>query len=270
MISHIDIGYNGRLGNQLFIYALLFKLKTQGKEVSIPSTNYHWKQDGCLDQYHMKWIPYKYVLEDYFDLSIQSSNIIPSNIWEEPKQGYHSEVFNLDNISLKGYFQSWKYFDDIKEELKNELSFKSTIKEKIDLIYSSYSSKPTVCIHIRLGDTLSQSWMHKLSPEYIQDCFSHLPPDEYNFIIVSDNFEYCKDWFPQSEDIYFAEGLDEAETIYLMSLCDHFIMSGSTFSWWGAYLGQKEHSIVLFPNHFDSTDRDLNLFYHPTWKLINI
>jgi hypothetical protein len=31
MISHIDIGYNGRLGNQLFLYALLFKLNHLGK-----------------------------------------------------------------------------------------------------------------------------------------------------------------------------------------------------------------------------------------------
>ena len=52
MISHIDIGYNGRLGNQLFLYALLFKLKTLDKEIVIPSKNYNWKQDGCLDQHH--------------------------------------------------------------------------------------------------------------------------------------------------------------------------------------------------------------------------
>jgi hypothetical protein len=269
MISHIDIGYNGRLGNQLFIYALLYKLKTQGKEVIIPFKNYNWKQDGCLDQYHQKWIPYKYVLDDYFNLSIKPSDVIPDKIWEESKQGFHPEVFNLDNVSLKGYFQSWKYFDDIRKQLKQELSFKDNIKQKIDLIFKSYSDKPTVCIHIRLGDTLAQPWMHKLSPEYIQKCFNYLPIDDFNFIIISDNFEYCKDWFPQDENVYFAEGLNEAETLYLMSLCDHFIMSGSTFSWWGAYLGQKEHSIVLFPNHFDNTDRELNKFYHPTWKLIN-
>ena len=54
-----------------------------------------------------------------------------------------------------------------------------------------------------------------------------------------------------------------------MSMCDHFIMSGSTFSWWGAYLGQKPHSIVLFPNYFDGS-RSLEEFYHPTWKLIEL
>jgi len=116
MISHIDIGYNGRLGNQLFIYALLYKLKTQGKEIFIPSKNYNWKYDGCLDQYHQKWIPYKYVLDDYFDLSINPSDIILNEVWEEPKQGFHSEVFNLDNKSLKGYFQSFYYFENIRDE----------------------------------------------------------------------------------------------------------------------------------------------------------
>jgi len=269
MISHIDIGYNGRLGNQLFLYATLFKLKTLGKEVGIPSKNYNWKQDGCLDQHHNKWVPYKYVLDDYFDLTIKASDNIPLNIWEEPKQGYHSEALNLDNVSLKGYFQSWKYFDDIKSQLKNEFSFQDNIKQKVNPIYNQYSNKTTICIHIRLGDTLAQPWMHKISPEYLQECFNYLPQDDFNFLIFSDNLEYCKEWFPERENVYFAEDLNEAETLYLMSLCDHFIMSGSTFSWWGAYLGQKEHSIVMFPNHFDGTERELDIFYHPTWKLIN-
>lgn len=270
MLSHYDIGYNGRLGNQLFNYALLFKLKSQGKEIVIPSRNYTWKQNGCLDQYHNKWIAYKYVLDDYFNLSIKPSDNIPDKIWEEPCQGYHSDIFSLNNVSLKGYFQSWKYFDDIKESLKKELTFKSTIKEKVDSIFNKYSYKKTVCIHIRLGDTLAQPWMHKLSPEYIQKCFQHLPLEDYNYIIVSDNFEYCKDWFPQDDTVYFAENLNESETLYLMTLCDHFIMSGSTFSWWGAYLGQKPHSIVLFPDYFDGSTRSLDEFYHPSWKRIII
>ena len=112
--------------------------------------------------------------------------------------------------------------------------------------------------------------MHKISPEYLQECFNYLPQDDFNFLIFSDNLEYCKDWFPEGNNVYFAEDLNEAETLYLMSLCDHFIMSGSTFSWWGAYLGQKENSVVIFPNHFDNSDRELDIFYHPSWKLINI
>jgi hypothetical protein len=270
MISHIDIGYNGRLGNQIFIYSTLFKLKTLNKEVSIPKKNSQLKIDGCLDQFHKKWINYKYVMPEYFDLSIPEIDNVPNEIWTEPKQGFHPEVFDLDNVSLRGYFQSWKYFDDIKLELLKELSFKQDIKEKVNKIYKKYNNKKTVCIHIRLGDTLAQSWMHKLSPEYIQKCFTYLPNEDYNFLIFSDNIDYCKNWFPQDESVYFANDLNEAESLYMMSLCNHFIMSGSTFSWWGAYLGQKEDSVILFPNHFDGTDRILNDFYHPSWKRINI
>lgn len=270
MISHIDIGHNGRMGNQLFIYSLLYKLKTQGKEVTIPSNSYILNPEGSLDRYHKKWIPYKYVLDDYFSLSISSSENIPNNIWEESSYyKFYPEVFDLDNISLKGYFQSWKYFDDIREEIKTELNFKSSIKEKVNSIFSKFKNKPTIGIHIRLGDALAYSHTHILSPEYIQKCFSYFPQEEFNFIIASDNLEYCKEWFSQGDNIYFTEELNEAETLYILSLCDHFIMSKSTFSWWAAYLGQKEHSIVLFPNHYYNNDEDLQIFYHPTWKLIN-
>jgi hypothetical protein len=270
MITIKNIGYNGRMGNQLFNYALLYKFSKMGKEVGIPAFNYKWKPDGCLDQYHNKWIPYKYVLDDYFELSIKPTTEIPATTWNETLPGYHKEVLDMDNISLNGYFQSWLYFDDIRNDLLGELSFKQSIKDKVDNIYASYSNKKTICIHIRLGDTLAQPWMHKLSPDYIQKCFEYLPEDDYNFIVVSDNFEYCKNWFPDSDNVFFAENLNEAETMYLMTLCNHFIMSGSTFSWWGAYLGQKADSVVLFPNHFDTSGRNLDEFYHPTWKRIEL
>jgi hypothetical protein len=268
MISHIDIGYNGRLGNQLFLYSTLFKLKTLGKEVIVPARNYNWKPDGCLDQHHQRWIPYRYVLDDYFNLTIPPFEPIPQEIWTEPKQGFHPEVFELDNVSLRGYFQSWQYFEDIRTELLEELSFKKPIKDKAASIYKKYNDKHTICIHIRLGDTLAQPWMHKLSPEYIQACFAAFPEGDYNILVFSDNLEYCKNWFPEGDNVYFADGLNEAETLCLMSMCDHFLMSGSTFSWWGAYLGQKPHSVVLFPNYFDGSDRNLDEFYHPTWKRV--
>jgi hypothetical protein len=241
-----------------------------GRKVGIPNKNYDWKPNGCLDQYHNVWIPYRYMLEDYFNLSIKSTNNIPQQIWNEPSAGFYQEVMDMDNVSLRGYFQSWKYFDDIRDRLINELQFKDTIKDKINPIFKKYSDKNTICIHIRLGDTLAQPWMHKLSPEYIQNCFTYLPTADYNFIIVSDNFEYCKDWFPDEENVYFAEGLSESESMYLMTLCTHFIMSGSTFSWWGAYLGQKEESIVLFPDYFDGSSRNLDEFYHPSWKRVKV
>jgi hypothetical protein len=51
-------------------------------------------------------------------------------------------------------------------------------------------------------------------------------------------------------NVHFADELGckkDIEQLALMSLCDHFIISNSTFSWWGAYLGEKEHSKIIHP-----------------------
>lgn len=271
MITHTDIGYNGRMGNQLFIYALLYKLKTLNRDVFIPEFNIlSHKENGCFDTYHKKWIKYRCVLYDYFDLTIEiKSKYDTLKKWQEPEIKFYPEVLALDNVNLSGYFQSWKYFDDIRYELLNEIKFKSNITEKIDNIYKKYNNAKTIGIQIRLGDTLGQPWMHKLSPEYITNVMKLLPEDDYKILVFSDNIEYCKDWFPDDDEIYFENDLTEAESLYMLSLCDNLILSGSTYSWWSAYLN-KNNGLIFFPDYFDGSNRNLNEFYHTSWKRIPV
>ncbi len=51
MITSLDIGYNGRLGNQLFQYAVCYtQSKRLGVEFVIPQENVeNIKQDGCYN-----------------------------------------------------------------------------------------------------------------------------------------------------------------------------------------------------------------------------
>ena len=35
-----------------------------------------------------------------------------------------------------------------------------------------------------------------------------------------------------------------------MSMCNHHIVANSSFSWWGAWLGQSPESITIAPNQW--------------------
>ncbi len=124
--------------------------------------------------------------------------------------------------------------------------------------------KNKVSIHIRLGDALAHPNIFKLNTEYITNILSEFNDDGYNYIIFCDNFEYIRNWFPEDSSVHFME-YNEIESLYLMTQCDHFILSPSTFSWWGAYLGEKAHSKVYTPDWWFADTRDYTELNLPNW-----
>jgi hypothetical protein len=42
-----------------------------------------------------------------------------------------------------------------------------------------------------------------------------------------------------------------------MAYCDDFIVSPSTFSWWGAWLSENEDKLVIYPNPYNEDSEDI-------------
>jgi len=259
MITHKSIGYSGRLGNQMFQYAALkaLSLKT-GFEMFLPNHT-SIKPDGCFDMTNNKWIEYKLDLLDCFDLFCPIlDNTLPN---QHQEHSFEFEPFTIsDDTSIDGYFQSYKYFEDFKQEILNDFKFKDNILNKCQEKISQYLNP--VAIHIRRGDYVNHPGFWNITPEYIQEAFNHFNDDEYTFLIFSDDIEWCKQIF--SEGAVFIEG-NQFEDLCLMSLCNHNVISNSSYSWWAAYLNNNKNKKIVAPSNWFIPSKPLNDLYPSKW-----
>ena len=226
MITHKSIGYSGRLGNQMFQYAAA---KAQALRLNVDCylpDHTVIKQDGCFDYTNNKWIQYKLDLYDCFNITAPLLNQTEVNVYTESNFSYESLILEvLDNTSIEGYFQSYKYFEDCKDRILEEFTFKDEILNKCKAEVSKYANP--VAIHIRRGDQVAHPNMWNVSLEYIQAALEQFSDEEYTFLIFSDDIEWCKQVFP--EGVVFMEGNNQYEDLCLMSVCNHNVISNSSY-----------------------------------------
>jgi hypothetical protein len=272
MITNLEIGYNGRLGNQIFQYAACYATsKKLGVEFIIPQNNiYNIKQDGCYDYSNNQWIPYNFRMYDCFEITAPKGEISVNNIFQEPHFHY-TETFNniFDNTSIQGYYQSEKYFINYKEDILKEFTFKPEILNQSNSIIKDFKNKEIVAIHIRRGDNVVNPNFPVISMKYIQEALNIFTDKEYNFLIISDDIPYCKEIFPKDDNIKFSNGENDLVDLCLMSLSDHNIISNSSFSWWGAYLNNTLNKKVVAPsNWFKNKNINLKDLFPQNWIVL--
>lgn len=175
--------------------------------------------------------------------------------------GYH-ELPKESNIVYRGYMQSEKYFIHNRKLILDLLSPTNEINEYLIGKYKFISDKNMLSIHIRRGDYVKLQNHHPLvSLEYYSEAINYVVNNTNidGYVFFSDDIEWCKQTFGDSEDNYYISEEKDYIDLYLMSMCKHNIMANSTFSWWGSWLNQNENKIVVAPkNWFGPARTDLN------------
>src|SRR6478609_7731482 len=227
MITFSHLGSLGRLGNQLFQVASVIGIsEATGTTAFFP----YWK----YNQYLKHPLP-------------TGKLINPAKINEVV---YHYDEKLVSRLTpdvdydLYGYFQSEKYWN--KETILKQFEFADTFKEECSkIVYNKFKTgfKNTLAISVRRGDFVNNPNYFQLSINYYLNAYYRHFGAEYNVLIFSDDFEYCKTHFRALPNVTFAQGLTDIEQLCLMSMCENHIIGNSTFSWWGAYLSQSENVI---------------------------
>lgn len=255
MISNTNIGYNGRLGNQMFQFAALIGIADKNNyEVRIPEANLKLNTNN-----------HRLQLNDGFNIeSYLSDNINLENNYKEPFYEFNPEIFNCkDSTDLYGYFQTEKYFKHCENLIRNIFTFRSEIFEESKEFLNKFK-KETVIINIRRGDYLKYPKHHPLCNDlYLNEALNQFNGD-YDYICISDDIEWCKIRFP---NINYVETKNIYIQLCILTLADNIIMANSSFTWWGAWLNEKTKKIIAPKLWFGEAlkDHNTNDLYCNNW-----
>ncbi len=161
-----------------------------------------------------------------------------------------------DNVYLDGYWQSEKYFQDIREILLKELVVADALSGQNEAMAKTISASNAISIHVRRGDYVNNSQTNKihgvLSLEYYRAAIKFFEDkyDDAHFFIFSDDPAWVGEHLQLLRPHTFVEhngAKKNYEDMRLMSMCKHNIIANSSFSWWGAWLNQNPNKIVVAP-----------------------
>ncbi len=231
-----NVSVSGYLGNQLFEIAATISLaRDNGACAIFPE----WKYST------------------YFDNNISDGNIENFEIeyyYDDFENHQYKKIPYTPNMDLYGYFQSEKYFKQHEKEIRNLFTLKSEYENNLRNKWAHLLNTKTVSIHVRRGDYLDHPHIFvvptmsyfKKSLKYIEylDSFNKIE----NVLIFSNDINWCRNNFNDNDYKYnFIENQSEIEDLFLMSYCDHNIISNSSFSWWGSWLNKNENKIICVP-----------------------
>lgn len=170
-------------------------------------------------------------------------------------------------IVLTGYFQSWRYFDAIKEKIDRPIEIFNPSEWYREFSAKAVLEKPIV-LHIRRGDYTNpiNSNFGLLSGNYYRRALEMLPEDVKlkPIWVFSDDLNRAKETLrdlKQYNFVWIKSPTSESaiESLLLMSLGSANIIANSTFSWWGAMLNTTGHVVIAPSKWFKSQEdpRDL-------------
>lgn len=177
------------------------------------------------------------------------------------RQPTHNFWPDFERISwpcyVAGYWQSAQYFSGVEQDLRAAFSFRLPLDGPNADLATRMSSAPSVAMHIRRGDYVSNvkaARFHGICDwDYYERAMAHIRervPDA-EFYAFSDDPEAVRAHFGADRGVEVVD-LNSGPASYLdlqlMTACHHHIVANSSFSWWGAWLASHPNQIVIAPS----------------------
>lgn len=280
----------GGLGNQMFQYAFALSLKNRfPKEdvlIDISHFNYifikKWGASNLHNGYEIeKVFPNAKMLKKASPLQLMKTtwympNYVMSRIvrrllpkrkteYIQPRREifeYKEEPYLLNgDVYYEGIWESVKYLQPVREEIQK--AFAHPTPNEVNKKYiQMMETCESVGIHIRRGDYLKHpAFAGVCDIDYYKKAITELLNTyrKYVFFIFSNDIAWCEDNIKpllHNNEIHFVRenyGSSSCWDMFLMTHCKHLIIANSSFSWWGAFLNNRE-GIIIAPKVWMNRD----------------
>lgn len=257
----IKIIAQGRLGNHLFQFAVAKYLAIKHNTdvvFLIPRKVSSRVMMRLLEEFNLTGVKFSARFHDEYQKkpSLYWSDFLSKRFLEK-QWAFDADFFDQkDEVFLEGFFQSEKYFKHIEPTIRQELSFKNLLgAEQGDSYREEIKSTISISVHVRRGDYLESELHGVCGIGYFKRSIDYMKSQVENprFFFFSDDITWCKEnFYDENATFVDVDGSNDNPVIdlQLMSLCQHNIISNSSFSWWAAWLNKYQEKIVVCPNRW--------------------
>uniref|UniRef100_A0A0B6Z6Q3 L-Fucosyltransferase n=1 Tax=Arion vulgaris TaxID=1028688 RepID=A0A0B6Z6Q3_9EUPU len=263
----IMITYKGRLGNHMFEYASLM---------------------GIAQLYNMTpIIPANIDFLDVFKVpTVQGDTSLlrdPVTYTEVKAAAYYPGVEKIDpkrDAYLSGFYQSWRYYQNIRNDLLDKYFILHDSLQKAAETYISNVLKErnmqgaqVVGVHVRRGDFVRQRvkgfTVAPIPYYYRAMAYFRQKYQKVMFIICTNDLVWAETNLDEGNDIHFSHETDGALDLAIMINSNHMIITSGSYSWWAGYLVRGDVIYYLGypqPNTKIGNQTVQEDYYPPYWR----
>lgn len=251
----------GGLGNQLFQFAFCYDLNYK-HNINVPIYNGKVtsdKQHGGISAFNILGGDSSVTLNHYNPYLLKKSKTMKlvraslrfckiksfyNFFYDYDAQTTYSEVC-MSKTQFYGYYQ----FVDSALVVKKD--FEKLILKEHSNLKNKFIVHNDIAFHIRRGDFVkSHNTLHNtLSISKINDLLHDIDKNK-SVVIFSDDIDWCIKNIKDYKNVSFYRGESAIDDFLALSQFNEYILTGSTFSWWAAFLfSNNDTKVSILSGH---------------------
>lgn len=159
------------------------------------------------------------------------------------------------NIYLYGYFQDVSYVECVRDDLLQKLNIKEPLRMRY--MHKRIPDDIYIAVSVRCGADYKKAGYYICDNQYYTNgldyIFKHVKSEKrkVHIMVFTDDIMEARKIVNQSKySVEYIKNASPIQQLLIMMDCDHFVISNSSFAWWGAYLSNKSNKIVVAPKHW--------------------